>query len=441
MLGLLLACSGPVLAATPKGRKTNVAGVARKLGADIQLRVSAIRGLPIRRKLRIGVYSKAALRDFVIKELTRSGGRRHLALRSRALRRLGLLPARYELLDGMVGLLDEQVAGLYDPRTRRLRIMSHLVPTGPTAWSPMELLTGSPQDRARFVMAHEIVHALQDQKFNLRRMGRNRPGQSDMETALASLFEGDATAAGLAFMVADKGGYEEAAFFATARMLNWVMKGAMSLARLGLLPDTAALRRTPDLLQRRLVFPYVGGLSLCMTAGQLGGWRAIDALYKNPPVSTEQVLHPSKLLRRRRDHPQALKLPKLARLLGRRYRALYRDTLGELGMRSLLSDAPPGVDANAAAAGWDGDRYVLLGARGKPDALVWLSTWDSPAEAAEFAGALTRWLATRHPKNPRIDVRKSDVLLQLGVPDKVHAPLRERVWLRTKRREITRLPR
>ncbi len=433
-------CLAQVGAARAEFKDAEVAAVARKMGASIQHGVARIRRLPVRRKLRMGIYTKAALRDFVVDQLSRRGGRRYLASRSRALRRLGALPPGFELLDGMVGLLDEQVAGLYDPGSRRLRIMRRLVPVGPQTWSPMELLTGNPRERARFVLAHEIVHALQDQHFNLRKMGRDRRGQSDLETALASLFEGDATAAGLAFMVADRGGYDEVGFFATAKVIAWVMKSAMSLAKLGILPDTAALRRTPDLLRRRLVFPYVGGLALCMKAGQKGGWPAIDALYRHPPLSTEQVLHPHKLLGGRRDYPQELKLPKrVGRLIGRRYKALYSDTLGELGVRSLLRDAPPGVTAEVAAAGWDGDRYILYVAPGKADALVWLSTWDSPAEAAEFAGVVTRWLARRHPNSPRIDVRKADVLVQLGVPEAAHARIRKRVFKRTRRREIIRL--
>ena len=436
LLGLAL--TWPVAATGAADRA--VVAKARQMAGEIQAAVSQLRGLPVRRKLKTDIYSQADLRTFIVGQLSHKGGRKHLALRSRALRALGALPPDFELLGGMTGLLDEQVAGLYDPGSRKLRIMARLVPMGEEVWSPLELLTGSPTDRARFVLAHEIVHALQDQHYNLRHLGRDRRGESDLETALASLFEGDATAAGLAFMIADRGGYDEVGFFATANMMAWMMKGAMSLASLGLLPDTAKLRATPKLLQQRLIFPYVGGLSMCMKAGQAGGWPAIDALYRDPPLSTEQVLHPRKLLGKQRDYPQVLKLPDLRRTLGRPYALRYTDTLGELGVRTLLEDAPAGVDAAQAAAGWDGDRYVLYGAKGRPDVLVWLSTWDSPEEAAEFAGALARWMALRHATDARLDVRGADVLVQLGVAPASHGVLRDRIWRHTKRRERRRLP-
>ena len=49
-----------------------------------------------------------------------------------------------------------------------------------------------------------------------------------------------------------------------------------------------------------------------------------------------------------------------------------------------------GTAAADAAAGWGGDRAVLLG-RGDERALVARWTWDSPRDADEFAGALRAW--------------------------------------------------
>jgi hypothetical protein len=43
--------------------------------------------------------------------------------------------------------------------------------------------------------------------------------------------------------------------------------------------------------------------------------------------------------------------------------------------------------ADAAAAGWGGDRLVVAGADGERFALAWISAWDAPSDAAEFADA------------------------------------------------------
>lgn len=56
------------------------------MSAEIQSAVASVHGLSVRRKLRVGIYSQAALRQFIVQQLTHRGGRRHLARRSRALR-------------------------------------------------------------------------------------------------------------------------------------------------------------------------------------------------------------------------------------------------------------------------------------------------------------------------------------------------------------------
>ena len=62
---------------------------------------------------------------------------------ARVLRRLGLLPMGVEYGKLLVDLLMEQVAGFYDPASRRLYIAD---------WLPMEM--------QRPALAHEIQHAL-----------------------------------------------------------------------------------------------------------------------------------------------------------------------------------------------------------------------------------------------------------------------------------------
>ena len=44
-----------------------------------------------------------------------------------------------------------------------------------------------------------------------------------------------------------------------------------------------------------------------------------------------------------------------------------------------------------AAAGWDGDRYAVFERPGGALGLVWGSTWDTEADAREFAAAYARF--------------------------------------------------
>jgi hypothetical protein len=49
----------------------------------------------------------------------------------------------------------------------------------------------------------------------------------------------------------------------------------------------------------------------------------------------------------------------------------------------------------SAAAGWDGDQFVVFEDPDQRLGLVWLSTWDSDDEAREFARAYTRFQTTK----------------------------------------------
>ncbi len=88
----------------------------------------------------------------------------------------------------------------------------------------------------------------------------------------------------------------------------------------------------------------------------------------------------------------------VAAALGSGWAAAGQDTLGELILRIWLSEGGvPRAEAPAATAGWGGDRLLIL--RG-PDGAVgigMITTWDTAADAAEFATAATAAAAARTP--------------------------------------------
>lgn len=109
-----------------------------------------------------------------------------------------------------------------------------------------------------------------------------------------------------------------------------------------------------------LLQQYRAGYGLALALVARGGVPALDAALADPPLSSEEVLHPERYLGGRR--PLAwLALPDPP--AGCTRRAANR--LGELGVRVWLREA--GVDpaqAGAAADGWDSDRAVLWSCRG-----------------------------------------------------------------------------
>src|SRR5438046_3509386 len=79
------------------------------------------------------------------------------------LKKFGLLPKEFDLQTFLVSLLEEQVAGYYDAKTKTVNLLDWVVP-----------------DLQRPVLAHELTHALQDQSFNLDKWLKK--GAEDLDT-------------------------------------------------------------------------------------------------------------------------------------------------------------------------------------------------------------------------------------------------------------------
>jgi hypothetical protein len=146
------------------------------------------------------------------------------------------------------------------------------------------------------------------------------------------------------------------------------------------------LARTPSILVDGLLFPYTAGQAFVLPRQMSGGWDAVDALYENLPLSTEQILHPDKY--DAGEEPIAVELPTVAAELGAGWSEAIQDTFGEFQTRIWLREAGVrGADATEAAAGWGGDRLAVLNGPDDTWAVVMKTEWDTPADAGEFEAA------------------------------------------------------
>ncbi len=88
-----------------------------------------------------------------------------------------------------------------------------------------------------------------------------------------------------------------------------------------------ALRDAPPIISESMIFPYFKGMVFCAKLANTGGWAAIDEVYKNPPLSTEQILHPEKY-RPKPDLPMTIDLGTLKP--GEGWKEVGRNVLGEM---------------------------------------------------------------------------------------------------------------
>ena len=138
-----------------------------------------------------------------------------------------------------------------------------------------------------------------------------------------------------------------------------------------------------------MIFPYLRGMVFCAKLTNDGGWKAIDEAYRNPPLSTEQILHPEKY--RAKPDPPTIDRPRQARSPARAGRSWAGTSWARCRLGVLLRRH----GGKAAAAGWDGDRYAVFEGPDEKLGLVWLSTWDSEDDAREFAQAYARYQTRR----------------------------------------------
>jgi hypothetical protein len=117
--------------------------------------------------------------------------------------------------------------------------------------------------------------------------------------------------------------------------------------------------------------------------GASGSWRDVNSVYLSPPQSTEHILHPEKYIVR--DMPNLPELPDIQAQLGRGWDVTSENTLGEFLIRTYLESQLDSVSASFAAAGWGGDRYVLLIGPTGERVFALLINWDSNGDESEFA--------------------------------------------------------
>ena len=250
-----------------------------------------------------------------------------------------------------------------------------------------------PLGAQRATLAHEIAHAVADQRFGLRRFLGLAPDRGpgldgDAARARLALVEGDAVLAGL-----ELGDPRES--FLGAHAL-----GALA-AQLRAASQDPSKEGDPSWFAQLGQFTHVDGLLFVARVRAHRPWGAVDALWSDPPASSEQILHPEKY--DACEPAIAVDESALPALTGFG-RPTASDVLGEMVARTWLESALPPEIAARAAAGWGGDRAGLYaptpaasvadGGAAVPLApLAWLTVWDDAAEADDFARAAQQVLA------------------------------------------------
>jgi hypothetical protein len=317
-------------------------------------------GLKFKRPPKVEVRSKAQVREFVTAQITDPVAARTFAGVTAAYKRFGMLPDTMNLQEFLIDLLEEQIVGYYDPKTKVLYIVSD-----------------APKEAVGITLTHELVHALQDQYISLDSTQKIE-GQNDRQSAAQAVFEGQAV-------------YEQISAMTQGSGMAMNMPGGWDRVRDMIRENQSSMpvfARAPTVIQETLIFPYLSGAEFVRNFKDRNAGKSV---YDDMPVSTEQVLHPRSYFGSDRDAPTSVTLPALNGVS-----KSYENTLGEFETRLFLYEhLRDQNEAVQGATGWDGDRYALFDTSGG-QGIAWVTVWDSPAEASEFYDLLGKVASLRY---------------------------------------------
>ena len=345
-----------------------------------------LRHLPFRTEVKRDVTARQDLKALLLKELDEEMTPLEFKTGELAFKAFGLIARDLDWKATMVKVYAEEIAAFYDPKTKTMHLIRES-DDQPKKVGFLESLLGKrggfDKDENKTVIAHELTHALADQHYNLDAMQDVVKKDDDRSMALSALIEGEATLAMIGSQMEDWNGSKVSAF--PAADLDRIFGLMMPL-----MPMTggAGLREAPPILSESLLFPYLRGMVFCAKLTNNGGWKAIDGAYRQPPQSTEQILHPEKYLDQP-DPPTSVDLGALS--AGAGWSEVGRNVLGEFQLGVLLRRH----GGKPIAAGWDGDRYAVFEGPDGKLGLAWLTTWDSVDDARDFARQYTRYQTTK----------------------------------------------
>jgi hypothetical protein len=348
-----------------------IQAVAAKV-KEILPRVAELRGREFKKGVPSGVKTPDQFMEFAKATMDEEYGEGKFEAWTKAYRLFGFIGEEDDLESLFAELLRGQVGGWYDPAEARFWMVS----------------TYNKGGMADIIMAHELTHALDDQYYDLAGMLEDAiEMDSDAQFGLRAVVEGSGTS--LMNLYTIKG-----------MMSGWLKLDPAAMQEM-MAEQAESLETAPPFLVMSLTLPYVVGnrfllrttdaMVAAMTPPTLDD---LDQAFANPPVSSEQVLHPEKYWDPKKiDLPKPVAIPDLSANLGEGWELLDEDVMGELGAYVLCEEELPDMLSmegqmssmtSKAASGWGGDLYQVYGGPGDATLLCWASVWDSKKDRDEF---------------------------------------------------------
>jgi hypothetical protein len=279
------------------------------------------------------------------------------------IRLMGYVNRHIDIRSARKRILLENVGGVYNEKTKELLALD--------SYRHIDYINS-------MILIHELRHAVQDGHFNLteKLAQRNFSDLDDRKLALLAAIEGDAS-----FVMVQCGELDAGVLTSS--------DNAEALLSFTPAPKPALLYREPDIIKHLLLMPYIDGLRFVNGVFKKKRWRGVNRILKRPPISTEQVLHPIKYLKKEYPievnidyQPQGLQL-------------YHSGVVGEFLLNVLLKAVNQDTIFDAAQ-GWGGDYYhIFLDKENNTYFFIWEAIWDKEVFCSHFYSDFKRFLGKR----------------------------------------------
>lgn len=343
-------------------------GVSRE---EIALRImpaaARLRGLAFENDVPVVTTTPEEVGEYVRRVMDEEMPEKRFRGYEKVLSHMGLIEPGLDLRETLIHAYSTSIAGYYDDEAKSFSIVAQ-----PGGAEGMDAVT----------VAHELVHALQDQHFDLSALRRFVRRNDDASLAVMALAEGDACDIMFRYMA---GSYPRGG--GPVRDYSRLMAAANPVGSIPGLPLVVA---------QNMMFPYSYGTRFVTALLEAGGNDAVNRAFLDPPVSTEQVIHPDKYIDR--DEPCIVELPDISDLLGEGWEMVAREPLGQFNLGLFLAVHLGTWGVDEAIAGWEGDAIAGFSGRGDGDfVFVHFLAWESPESAGRIFSMYRRLVEGRFP--------------------------------------------
>jgi hypothetical protein len=339
--------------------------------------------MQLRHKVPCDFISREKINEFLRKRVKDVAKPDEIRAEELTLKKFGLVPQDFDLTRNTIDLLTEQAAAFYDYEKKKLFIT--------------ETTSAESQEP---VLAHELSHALADQTFNLGKFIHQGRKSDDGSTARLAVMEGQAT-----WLMSEY----------LARKMGQSLKDSPALV--GMMAKMTestgqypVFDQSPLYLRTTLVFPYTKGMLFQNAIYQHDGRDAFAEVFRKPPLSTQQILHPDKYFAGVKPTDPELPDPHLPH----GYKGLVGGSLGELEHGILLELYTTKPTADELASHWRGSSFeVRENKKAGRAVLLYSVEFDTEAAAREYFDAY-RQMMSKKWKSMNVTSESADTIDGLG---------------------------